>query len=184
MQEPDGFAEFVSARSPALLRTAWLLTGDWSQSQDLVQESLAKAWRRWDGLVRRDNPDVYVRKIIVNTHISWARRRWRGERATESLPEVGGPDESARSDIAIDLRQALQTLPSRQRAVLVLRYFDDLTEAQTADLLGCSVGTVKSTAFKAIRRLRGCPGLAGLQDGDPDDANLPDAELHDEEGPL
>jgi RNA polymerase sigma-70 factor (sigma-E family) len=160
MREQDGFAEFVSARSPALLRSAWLLTGDWSQAQDLVQESLAKAWRRWDGLLRRDNPEVYVRKVMVNTHISWSRRRWHGEKPTETLPDVSGLDEGARADLSLDMTRALQTLPARQRAVLVLRYFDDLTEAQAADLLGCSVGTVKSSASKAIRKLRECPGLA------------------------
>lgn len=85
---PEGFAEFVASRSPALLRSAWLLTGDWFTAQDLVQVSLAKTWPRWDRVLRRDDPEVYVRRVMFNTYATWRRRRWHGERVTEYCPSV------------------------------------------------------------------------------------------------
>ncbi len=127
MSEPEGFRDFVAARSAALRRSAWLLTGDETTAQDLVQAALVKTWARWARLVRQDAPEAYV---------------WRVTRQAVS--------------------QALRTLPRRQRAVVVLRFFDDLTEAQAADILGCSVGTVKSQTSKALSRLRGCPQLRGV----------------------
>jgi DNA-directed RNA polymerase specialized sigma24 family protein len=85
--EPDGFRDFVEARSPALLRSGWLLTGDWPAAEDLVQTALAAAWPRWDSLRRQDAPEAYVRKIMVNTFLRWRKRRWNGEVATGRLPE-------------------------------------------------------------------------------------------------
>jgi RNA polymerase sigma-70 factor (sigma-E family) len=161
---PDGFAEFVAARSPALLRSAWLLTGDWFTAQDLVQASLAKTWPRWDRVLRRDDPEVYVRRVMFNTYATWRRRRWRDERATDVLPERALVDAGyAEVEHRDALRTALAALPRRQRAVIVLRYFDDLTEQQTAAVLGCAVGTVKSSAARALAALRKHPSLSGLQ---------------------
>ena len=164
--EPDGFREFVQARSGALLRSGWLLTGDWPSAEDLVQTALAAAWPRWGDLRRQDAPELYVRKIMVNTFLRWRQRRWNGEIATGYVPDF-----SAHADVfaQVDARQALlgalDRLPPRQRAVVVLRYFADQTEAQTAEAMGLSVGTVKAHAAKALARLRDAPGLAELMTG-------------------
>ena len=167
LPEPDGFRDFVEARSSALLRSGWLLTGDWPAAEDLVQTALAAAWPRWASLRRQDAPELYVRKIMVNTFLRGRQRRWNGEIATGRLPE-----RAAYGDVfaAVDARQsllaALDRLPARQRAVVVLRYFADQTEAQTAAAMGCSVGAVKSHAAKALARLRDAPGLAELMSGE------------------
>lgn len=162
--EPDGFRAFVEARSSALLRSGWLLTGDWPSAEDLVQTALAAAWPRWGSLDQA--PELYVRKIMVNTFLRWRQRKWNGEIATEKLPEtrVYG-DAFAQVDSRATLTAALDRLPARQRAVVVLRYFADMTEAQTAQAMGCSLGTVKSHAAKALSRLRDAPGLAELMTG-------------------
>lgn len=163
VQEPDGFREFVAARSPALVRSAWLLTGNEAEAQDLVQAALAKTWVRWPRLARQDAPEAYVRRVMVSTFLSWTRRRSRGELAVAALPERSDPrDPFAEADVRRAVRAALRTLPPRQRAVVALRYVDDLTEAQTAEALGCSVGTVKSQCAKALARLRGSPALHGM----------------------
>jgi RNA polymerase sigma-70 factor (sigma-E family) len=154
------FDEFVASRSRALLRTAYLLTHDHALAEDLLQASLTKAWFAWRRI--DDNPEPYVRKILVNTYATWWRRKWNGEQPTERLPEHPADESGTEST---DLWQAMERLPRRQRAVVVLRYFEDLTEAQTADLLGCSVGTVKSQASKALAKLRIDPALA--TEGDP-----------------
>ena len=156
MPESDAFADFVRDRSPDLLRSAWLLTGDWHSAHDLVQTALEKSWPRWGRQL--EHPEAYVRRVLLTTYLSWRRRRWHAEVPTAELPEAGGvPDE-------VDLRQtllgALAALTPRQRAVLVLRYFDDLSEAETAASLGCAVGTVKSHASRGIEQLRTTPGLA------------------------
>ena len=159
MDAREGFEAFVAARSPQLLRTAYLLTRDRGLAEDLVQTALAKAWFAWgriDGA-----PDAYVRRIIVNTYSSWWRRKWNGEVATDELPEPArGDGRTAQVDERTDLWGALGRLPKRQRAVVVLRFFEDLSEADTADLLQCSVGTVKSQASKALAKLRLDPHLA------------------------
>ena len=155
------FDDFVAARSRALLRTAYLLTHDHALAEDLLQTSLAKPWFAWgrvDG-----NPEPYVRRILVNTYASWWRRKWNGEHPTEDLPERVAEEPGAEPT---DLWRAMERLPRRQRAVVVLRYFEDLTEVQTAELLGCSVGTVKSQCSKALAKLRIDPALAEAE-GDP-----------------
>jgi RNA polymerase sigma-70 factor (sigma-E family) len=162
--EPDGFRAFVESRSPALLRSGWLLTGDWPSAEDLVQTALAAAWPRWGSL--NQAPEPYVRKIMINTFLRWRQRRWNGEVATAKLPELKAyGDVFAQVDSRAALTAALDRLPARQRAVVVLRYFADLTEAQTAQAMDCSVGTVKSHAAKALARLRDAPGLAELMTG-------------------
>jgi RNA polymerase sigma-70 factor (sigma-E family) len=158
----DGFAEFVTARRAALLRSAYLLTGDHQEAEDLVQVALVKAVGHWRKIA--DRPEPYVKKILARESISrWRRRRWR-EQPTEVLPERAGtvPDPHAYDD----LRAALARLAPRQRAVIVLRYYEDLTERQIADALGVSVGTVKSQARDGLARLRDLvPGLDQM--GDP-----------------
>jgi RNA polymerase sigma-70 factor (sigma-E family) len=161
VREPDGFREYVTARSPALMRAAWLLTGNEAAAEDLVQSALVRIWPRWAKLDREGSIDAYMRRVLVTTYINGWRRRWRGEVPTEVLPD--GPaavDAQAAVDQRLLVRQALADLPPRQRAVVVLRYFEDLTEAQAAQALGCSVGTVKSQTAKALARLRTHPWLA------------------------
>jgi RNA polymerase sigma-70 factor (sigma-E family) len=162
--EPEGFRAFVQARSPALLRSGWLLTGDWPSAEDLVQTALAAAWPRWASLDQ--SPELYVRKVMVNTFLRWRQRRWNGELPTAKLPEMRAyGDVFAQIDSRAALTAALDRLPARQRAVVVLRYFADLTEVQTAQAMGCSVGAVKSHAAKALARLRESPGLAEMMTG-------------------
>jgi RNA polymerase sigma-70 factor (sigma-E family) len=149
------FEEFVAARSSALLRTAYLLTRDHTLAEDLLQTALTKAFLAWGRV--EGNPEPYVRRILVNTYASWWRRKWNGEHPTEDLPDSGHHDD--RVGESGDLWDALGRLPRRMRAVVVLRYFEDLTEAETAQLLGVSVGTVKSQTSKALAKLRIDPSL-------------------------
>jgi RNA polymerase sigma-70 factor (sigma-E family) len=161
--EPDGFREFVATRSAALVRSAWLLTGNEASAQDLVQTALAKTWVRWPTVIRQDAPEAYVKRVMVSTYLTWRRRRWHGERSVAVLPDrIEAPDEFAMADLRGAVGDALAALPPRQRAVVVLRFFDDLTEAATAEVLGCSIGTVKSQAAKALASLRGHPQLQNL----------------------
>src|SRR5688572_20834756 len=141
MPDRPDFDQFVAARSTAHLRTAYLLTHDHGLAEDLLQTALTKAWFAWRRI--EGSPESYVRKILVNTYSTWWRRKWNSEYAADELPEGSQADGSEASDESHDLWVAMERLPRRQRAVVVLRYFEDLTEAQTADLLGCSVGTVK-----------------------------------------
>jgi RNA polymerase sigma-70 factor (sigma-E family) len=158
----EDFRRFVVTRQRALLRTAWLLTGDWAIAEDLVQTALMRAWPHWERIRSGDRADAYVRRIMVNKSIDWRTRRWRAEVPTEVLPETqaGG---SAGSEAHHLLLLAVRSLPPRQRATIVLRYFDDLSEADTAAAMGCSVGTVKSQSAKALATLRRHPDLADLQ---------------------
>ena len=161
------FDDFVSTRSSSLLRTAYLLTHDRALAEDLVQTSLAKAWFAWGRIEGR--PEAYVRRIMVNTYASWWRRRWNGEEATAELPERAPgsghrPAEDVRVDDRTDLWRALARLPKRQRAVVVLRFYEDLSEIETAEIMQCSVGTVKSQASRALARLRLDPSLSPTAD--------------------
>ena len=145
---PD-FEEFVVVCSDRLLRTAFLLTRDPALAEDLLQTALAKAWFAWNRLDAQ--PEPYVRRILVNTYATWWRRRWHGEHPGEQPPERTGGDASAATR---DLWVALGRLSRRQRALVVLRYFDDLSEVDTAEALGCSPATVTSQTPKALARLR------------------------------
>ena len=159
----EGFAQFVEARERALQRTAYLLTGDWALAEDLVQTALARTWPRWERIRQRDDPEIYVRRVMVNTWTTWKRRRWRGERPSAAVPDTAaGGDMAEEVTVRIGLRGALGSLTPRQRAVLVLRVYDDLPEAQVAYVLNCAVGTVKATMSQALAKLRENPQLAGL----------------------
>jgi RNA polymerase sigma-70 factor (sigma-E family) len=163
--EAKDFARFVEAREQALRRTGWLLTGDWGLAEDLVQTALARSWPRWERIRRRDDPEVYVRRVMVNTWTTWNRRRWFGEKASPAVADAAAAgDLAAEVAMRVSLREALAALTSRQRAVLVLRVYDDLPEAQVADMLNCSVGTVKSALSRGLARLRADPRLAGLME--------------------
>ena len=151
----ESFDAFVRHRSARLARTAFLLTADRHLAEDLLQTTLAKVADRWTAIARRGDPMPYVRKVMLRTAISWQRRRWRGEVPTATLPEAAHDENSSPSLGDERLRRALIQLPLRQRAVLVLRYYEDLSEADTAACLKCSVGTVKSQASKGLARLRG-----------------------------
>jgi RNA polymerase sigma-70 factor (sigma-E family) len=146
------FDDYAAVRWSRLVRTAYLLTRDRALAEDLVQTALAKTWLAWGRI--GDDPDPYVRAVLVNTYTSWWRRKWRGETPTAQLPEAAGTDQHAAYDERHTLRLALDRLPRRQRAVVVLRYYEDLSEAEVARILGCSVGTVKSHASRALARLR------------------------------
>ncbi|MGW5170392.1 SigE family RNA polymerase sigma factor [Streptomyces nodosus] len=148
------FEAFVAARGDRLYRAAWLLTGDAHTAEDLLQTVLARVWPKWPR-IGGDNPEAYIRRALVNTHASWWRRRWRGEAPTRELPEVTTVrDVFAEVDLEQSLADAVRRLPPRQRAVVVLRYFEDLSVEETAQILGCRPGTVKSQAAKALRILR------------------------------
>ena len=157
------FEQYMTARQPSLLRTAYLLTGDRHSAEDLVQSSLAKLYLSWDKVQRRELLDGYVRRIMVNENNSLWRRAWkRREVTTDEVPDRTGPLahlDSAESSVqrsaqSSALWEFVQTLPRKQRAVVVLRYYEDLSEAEVAEILGISVGTVKSQSSRALAALR------------------------------
>ena len=148
----------VESRGPALQRTAYLLTGDWGAAEDLLQSALLTTWSRWGALRDPQAAEAYVRRTMARASTRRWRRRWTGERPTEVLPEVAAPDPYDEADDRAALAQALATLPRQWRAVLVLRVYDDLAEAATAEALGGPVGPVKSTTARALERLRGVLG--------------------------
>ncbi|MEQ4715544.1 MULTISPECIES: SigE family RNA polymerase sigma factor [unclassified Nonomuraea] len=155
------FGAFVAARATTLLRVSYLACGDEAEAEDLLQTALERTYRNWDR-VRHDNPEPYVRRVIVNTAISRARRR----AILRIIPMRMPPETPARStdvDLRHVLMDALRDLPARQRAVVVLRYWEDLSETQTAEVLGCTVGTVKSQASKAMAKLRTALGEASVE---------------------
>lgn len=154
MSDDEAFAGFVAARWRPLLRTAYLLTGDEGKAEDLLQTALSRLWLVWPR-IKDDAPEAYVRKILANTSASWWRRRWHGERPTDQLPEQLTTDDVAGSVADRDrLRVALSQLSARQRAVVVLRYAEDMSERQVADELGISLGTVKTLASRGLAKLR------------------------------
>lgn len=162
------FSEFVKTRSAALLRTAYLVVDDHQLADDLLQEALVKAYVAWPRLRDVTRAEAYVRRTIVTTAISWRRRRSFHERPVDAVPEVGETDPAERLAARDDVWAQVRGLPPRQRAVLVLRYYEDLSYAETAEVLGCSVGTVASQTSEALGKLRQRvgPGSAALL---PDD---------------
>lgn len=152
---PAGFEEYVAARGPGLVRFATLLTGDPHRAEDLVQDALGKAYLRWSGIRRSDNPDVYVRRLVVNGSRSWWRRR-----SNLELPVEQTTDSRTAGDFGAEvaerdaMRRWIARLPHRQRTVLVLRYYDDLDDAAIAEILGCSQATVRTHAMRGLDALR------------------------------
>lgn len=153
--------EFIGRNSRVLLRSAWLLTGNWASAEDLVQTSLLQSWLHWDA-IKADAPDFYVRRVLMNTFLSGQRRRWTRERPMAELPDRAAADELGSTELRQVIWRALSALPAKQRAVVVLRYFNDLSEAEAAHVLDCSVGTVKSQTSRALARLRSVPELQSL----------------------
>jgi RNA polymerase sigma-70 factor (sigma-E family) len=150
----DEFGRFVAARGRALCRTAYLLTGDWQIGEDLVQEALTKTYLRRHRLRDQAALEPYARKVLVSVFLSWRRRHWHREMPYANVPDCAADSEL---DCLLDrsgLWSVLAELPAQQRAVLVLRYFEDLSEADIAAVLGCALGTVKSHASRGLERLR------------------------------
>ena len=153
---PDGYREFVSARLDQWRRTAYLLNGDWHAADDLVSVALVRLLRHWRRVSTMDNPDAYVRRTLLRACLDERRRPWRREHATDRVPERPAPAQSGPEAVPdrLALLALLAELPPRRRAVLVLRYFCDLSVEETAAELGCSTGTVKSQTARAIEALR------------------------------
>lgn len=152
--DDPAFRDYVRSRRRALLRTAYLLTGNAADAEDLVQSALVKTYRAFDRIQDRSALDGYVRRAIVNTHISWWRRRRLEEYPTDEIPEQAVIDNADTSDLQDSLRRAIDRLPQRMRAAIMLRYYDDMSEAEVAEVLGVSRGTVKSTVSRAMAKLR------------------------------
>lgn len=155
----EAFERFVATRSQALLRSAYLMTGDAQSAEDLLQTALVKMIPRWSRLRDPQAAEAYVRRVMLSTYLKWWRRRWRGEVPTAVLPDAPAPDDYGAVDARDGLRRALASLAPRQRAMVVLRFYEDLSEERVAELLGCSVGTVKATTSRALAKLR-ASGLA------------------------
>jgi RNA polymerase sigma-70 factor (sigma-E family) len=152
--DDHSFREYVRARRQALLRTAYLLTGNLADAEDLVQSALAKTYLAWHRIEDRGAVDSYVRRAMVNTQISWWRRRRLEEFPTDEIPDQATADYPVSTDLQESLRRAIDRLPHRMRAAVMLRYYEDMTEAEVAEVLGVSVGTVKSTVSRAVAKLR------------------------------
>ncbi|WP_406088459.1 SigE family RNA polymerase sigma factor [Kitasatospora purpeofusca] len=156
------FSRFAHAVHPAMLRTARLLTGDPYAAQDLAQSALLRIYMSWGRSDTWDNPQAYARRTLVNVHATWRRRHWYREIPHRSPREQGQTkDPAQRWGDLVDLERALAALPAAQRTVLVLRFYEDLSVEQVAQLLGCSVGTVKSRTSRALDRIRGRVELSG-----------------------
>jgi RNA polymerase sigma-70 factor (sigma-E family) len=148
------YSDFVTQRSAALFRTAYFVLGDYQLAQDLLQEALTKTYVAWPRIRDVSKAEAYARRVIITTAISWRRRRSFHELPKDALPEVAVVDQYEELAAQDALWSQLRVLAPRQRAAVVLRYYDDLSEVQTAELMGCSVGTVKSQVSTALGRLR------------------------------
>jgi RNA polymerase sigma-70 factor (sigma-E family) len=171
--DEESFREFVRMRTPALSRSAYLLTGDHHLAHYLLQSALATIYQHWRRIAA-GNPEAYVRRAMYHTHVSW----WRRRRLVELGPADDVPattrDESDAVTLRLTVAAALRQLAPRQRAVIVLRYFEDLTEAQTAEALGCAVGTVKRLHFDALARLREVAPYLLTETAEPRPATAPE----------
>jgi len=170
----EGFDEFVATRGPALMRTASLLTGNTAAAEDALQEALTRVAMRWPKVVRGGAPEPYVRRVLYTVVVDdWRRRRRLDVEPADRQDQCDGVDVASRVSSTLVLGDALRRLTPRQRAVLVLRYYDDLTEVQAADVLGCSVSTVKSQTKHALMRLRAlAPELIAAFSPDEDSTEL------------
>ena len=160
------FCDYVTARGPALLRIALLLTGNRADAEDLLQAALAKTYLAWGKIHDRAALDAYVKRAMVNTQISWWRRRRVEEFLTGDIPERAAAEHLPPSELQDTVRRALDRLPQRMRAAVVLRYYEDMSEPEIADALGVSRGTVKSTVSRAVAKLRIDAELAGCVPGE------------------
>ncbi|GAB3272048.1 SigE family RNA polymerase sigma factor [Kineosporia babensis] len=168
MNDEAGFRQFVNARWPALVQSAYLITLDRGIAEDCVQEALTRVHRRWKR-VAVDNPEGYVRKAVVNAALSWRRKRRLRE---VPLEHAGSPTAGEQVSLSLaeadqELVRALRSLPPQMRAAVVLRYLEDRSEAETAHLLGCSVGAVKSATSRGVSRLRAALGEQGQNEPPP-----------------
>ena len=165
MNTDRDFAEFVGARWASLYRLAYLLAASPTGAEDLLQTTLEKAYVNWPRISGMEFPEAYVRRMLANTLVSSRRRAWIGEQPWEELPEAAG----ASAEVPVLDRSLIWplvcALPDRQRAVIVLRYYEDLSETQIADALGCAAGTVKSQSSAAIGALRRALAAAGVRGG-------------------
>jgi RNA polymerase sigma-70 factor (sigma-E family) len=149
-----GFRDYVSARLEPLRRTAYLMCGDWHTADDLVSTAVLKVYRDWRRISRMDNVDAYVRRAVINAWLDERRRPWRRERSVPELPPRAQPGVDRSVDDRLAVLGLLDALPARQRAVVVLRYYCDLSVEETAQVMECSPGTVKSQAARALASLR------------------------------
>jgi RNA polymerase sigma-70 factor (sigma-E family) len=152
----DRYREYAMSRLDGLRRTAYLLCGDWHTADDLASTALTRVFRHWRRVSEMDNPDAYLRRTVLRAWLDERRRPWRREHATDLLPEVAAGASAGPEAVAdrLTILALLAELPPRRRAVLVLRYFCDLSVEETAEELGCSTGTVKSQTARAIEALR------------------------------
>ena len=157
------FADFVVREQAGLLRLAYLLAGDRGHAEDLVQTALMRTYRHWGRVVRRGEPKAYVRRALVNAHTSWRRRPLHREQATGWIPDSAAPEVTT-ADPAGPLGTALAALPPRMRATVVLRFYEDLSEQQTAEVLGCSASTVNTQATRGLARLRAALTAAEVEE--------------------
>ncbi len=193
--ETAAFSEYVQARGTVLLRAARSLTPNPADAEDLLQTALAKTYQAWDRIDDKQAVEGYVRRVLVNTRTSEWRRRRVDEYATDELPELPNPapdpaDQQALRDV---VWRAVRRLPPRQQAMVVLRYYEDLSESQTAEVMGTTVGTVKSAVSRALAKMRCDPTLrvgarvgarAGVGSGRPDVGRLPDRQRPAVRAPL
>lgn len=164
MDVDQDFADFVGARWASLYRLAYLLAASLTGAEDLLQSTLEKAYVSWRRISAMEYPEAYVRRMLVTTLVSSRRRRWSGELPTDQLPEgIDGPEDVGLLDRSL-LWPLVCALPAGQRAVVVLRYYEDMSEAQIADTLGCAPGTVKSQCHAAMGALRRALAAAGVPD--------------------
>ena len=154
MEGREAFDAMLDAHARGLLRTAFLLTGDAHLAEDLLQTALVKTWTRWHTIADVERAPAYVRSVMATTSVAWWRRRWRAEVPTRDVPDTPGGDAYAAVHQRDQIARALARLTPRQRATVVLRFYEDLPESEVATALGCSVGTVKSTTSRALAVLR------------------------------
>lgn len=162
MGSEDDFDGFVRSHAPRLIRSAWLLVGEWPAAEDLVQIALERTWPRWAKLSDDGQRLAYLNRVITTSYLRGRSRKWTGEIPTGVLPQLATPDELGTAEVHAELIGAIRKLPPRQRAVIALRYLADLTEAQTAAAMHCSLGTVKRYTARALATLRADAHLADL----------------------